>query len=208
MQHTEALFRQNGQKKIFPKHSLLFQRDDPAEVLYYLVSGCVRAYFSYPDGTEKVICYVEDGNLVGEEVLKDSPRRIVDVDAVRDTVLYSLSREQIDLLCEEDPSFRSNLMKMMMQKIDLLTHWIYYSRFSTGEERLSCFLADHMDDSRTVSFTQTDIARVTGLSRISVGNILKNFESQGIIIRQYGKVYIKDQKKLQAMFEKQPDSKK
>ena len=101
MQHLPALFRQYGRPRRFPAGTQIFQKDAPAEEIFYLERGKVRAYLLYPDGAERTLCFVERGNLVGEEAVARPPVRIVCVDAVTDLLMYSMDADQLLRGCME-----------------------------------------------------------------------------------------------------------
>ena len=67
-----ALFRQYGRLRRFCAGQQIFLKDSPARELYFLERGKVRAYLLYPDGIERTLCFVERGNLIGEEADRKS----------------------------------------------------------------------------------------------------------------------------------------
>ena len=70
MRYLPEMFRRCGSLRRFAAGDQIFQKDAPAGEIYYLERGKVRAYLLYPDGTERTLCFVERGNLVGEEAVK------------------------------------------------------------------------------------------------------------------------------------------
>ena len=150
-------------------------KDDPADKIYYLESGKVRAYLLYPDGTERTLCFVERGNLVGEEMAAIPPVRIVCVDAVTNLVMYSMTVSQVLEWCFRDQRTIQELMALYMRKIELLSSWIFYAQFQQNSANLACFLHSKTTDHCEVYYTQEQIASVTGMSRVSVSNCLRNF---------------------------------
>ena len=101
----------------------------------------MRAYYIYPDGTDRTLCFVGRGNLVGEEVMAHPPLRIDYVDAVTDVLLYSLDHDTLMALLLQSPAALDGLMALFMKKIELLCSWIFYAQFRQNSEKLACFLA-------------------------------------------------------------------
>ena len=184
------LFRRFGTRKRFPAGKILFMKGDTASEIYYLEKGRVRAYLLYPDGEERTLCYVEQGNLAGEEVVAKPPRRIVCADAVTDIRVIAMSGSVLQQHCFEDREVLQELMALFMRKIELLANWIFYGQFSHNDARLACFLYDQSDRSTGVSFTQEQIAVVTGMSRASVSKLLHRFEADGLIETGYGRIRV------------------
>ena len=199
--HLAAGFRAFGHIRRFGPGQLLFHKDDPAEEIYYLASGKVRAFLLYPDGAEQTICYVEQGYLVGEELMGEPARRIVSADSAGRCVLYALNFRELTALFQQDPAALRELLAIYMGKIELLSNWIYYSRFPRAEARVACFLCDHCHAGEAVSYTQEQIASVTDMSRVSVSKALKRFEEDGLIEKRYGGVAVKDREALKSIFE-------
>ena len=188
--HLAELFRRVGTRRRLPAGRILFMKGDEAREIYYLEKGRVRAYLLYPDGEERTLCYVEQGYLAGEEVVANPPRRIVCADAVSDVTVIVMSGEKLQQHCFEDPEVLRELMALFMQKIELLSNWIFYGQFSHNDARLACFLYDQSDRGNGIPFTQEQIAVVTGMSRVSVSKLLHRFEADGLIETGYGLVRV------------------
>jgi len=62
------IFKEYGQKKTFQSGEILFMKNDPADYLYYIIDGRLRAFLPYPDGSERTLCYFSNNNLAGEEI--------------------------------------------------------------------------------------------------------------------------------------------
>lgn len=203
MQHLPALFRQYGRPRRFPAGTQIFQKDAPAEEIFYLERGKVRAYLLYPDGAERTLCFVERGNLVGEEAVARPPVRIVCADAVTDLLMYSMDADRLLRGCMEQGERLPELMALFMKKIQLLSSWIFYAQFTRNEAKLACFLYSSTQARPEVRYTQEQIAAVTGMSRVSVSNCLRQLARQGMVRQNYGQVRVLDRQGLQRLFGQQ-----
>ena len=184
------LFRRYGQPRQYRAGKILFMKNDEAKEIYYLEKGRVRAYLLYPDGAERTLCYVERGNLVGEEVTALPPLRIVCADAASDIRVIAMSGSVLQRHCQEDSALLRELMALYMQKIELLSNWIFYGQFSHNEARLACFLYDQSARAPGVPLTQEQIAVVTGMSRVSVSKLVQRFDNDGLIRKGYGNIQV------------------
>lgn len=198
MHHIPALFLQNGTPRSFSAGQQIFLKDAPAGEIYYLKEGRVRAYLLYPDGSERTLCFVEHGNLVGEEAVAQPPLRIVCVDAVTDLLMYSMDAGSLLAACAADPDSLPELMALFMKKIELLSSWIFYAQFTQNSAKLACMLYSSADGQ--IHYTQEQIAAVTGMSRVSVSNCLKKFEVEGLIHRSYKHIRVLDRPGLRKLF--------
>lgn len=198
--HLPELFRQHGKRRRFQKGQQLFLKDEPAKDIYYLESGKVRAYLLYPDGSERTLCFVERGNLVGEEAAAIPPVRIVCADAVTDLEMYSMTAQQLMDGCYQDRNMLPELMALYMQKIELLSSWIFYAQFQQSSAKLACFLYSKTAEYREVHYTQEQIAAVTGMSRVSVSNRLRDFAAKGLLYQGYRCIRVLNRPALRSLF--------
>lgn len=200
LEYLSAVFRVHGRKCTFDRGAQLFQKNDEAQELYFLESGRVRAYLLYPDGSERTLCYVENGNLVGEEIMAIPPQRIVCADAATDCVTFVLTKERLMQLSQTDHLITQELLAMYMQKIELLSNWIFYGQFSHSEARIACLLYDNSEKNSKIIYTQEEIAAVTGMSRVSVSQCIKHFAEKGLIEKGYGYLHVLNRQGLREYF--------
>lgn len=200
IQHIPALFRQHGRLRRFSAGQQIFLKDSPAEEIYYLERGKVRAYLLYPDGMERTLCFVERGNLVGEEAVARPPVRIVCADAVTDLMMYGMDVNMLLRECVIDPNSLPELMALFMKKIELLSSWIFYAQFTQNSAKLACFLYSNTERCMEVLYTQEQIAAVTGMSRVSVSNCLREFAKKGLITQAYKRIRVLNRHGLRQLF--------
>ena len=200
LERLATAFRVHGQKRSFGRGAQLFQKNDEAQELYFLETGRVRAYLLYPDGSERTLCYVESGNLVGEEIMAIPPKRIVCADAATDCVAYVLTKESLMRLSQTDHRITTELLAMYMQKIEILSNWLFYGQFSRNEARIACLLYDNSEKSPKIIYTQEEIAAVTGMSRVTVSQCIKNFAEKGLVEKGYGYLIVQNRQGLREYF--------
>ncbi len=199
-----ALFRRYGRIRRFTAGRQIFMRGDPADEIYYLERGKVRAYLLYPDGTERTLCFVEEGNLVGEEVVAEPPERIVCVEAETDLLMYGMDAGTLLKGCTGETESLAELMVLYMKKIELLCGWIFYAQFTRNDAKLACFLYSNTNGRQTeVRYTQEQIAAVTGMSRVSVSNCLRDFAERGLVRQAYKRIIVLDRDGLKRVFGEQ-----
>lgn len=203
MQYIPAMFRQHGSPRRFSAGEQIFLKDTPAKEIYYLERGKVRAYLLYPDGTERTLCFVERGNLVGEEAVGCPPVRIVCADAATDLLMYVMSAEALLACCAAEAGSLPELMALFMKKIELLSSWIFYAQFTRNEAKLACFLYSNTKDRPEVQYTQEQIGSVTGMSRVSVSNCLRDFQRSGLVQVSYKRIRVLNRNGLRGLFGEQ-----
>ena len=176
MHYIPALFRQYGSLRRFCAGQQIFLKDSPAQELYFL----------------------ERGN-VGRPAV-----RIVCADAATDLVMYSMDLDTLLRACAAERGNWAELLALFMKKIELLSSWIFYAQFIQNSAKLACFLFSNTEETRTaVHYTQEQIAAVTGMSRVSVSNLIGKFAEEGLVSQGYRSIRVLDRERLRALFGKQ-----
>lgn len=195
------LFREYGTVRRYFAGQQLFLKGMDAEEIYFLERGKVRAYILYPDGTERTLCFVERGNLVGEEAVGIPPIRIVCADAAEDLLMYGMHAQTLLQIAGQVPACLPELLPLFMKKIEVLSNWIFYAQFTQNNAKLACFLYSNADGGGRVRYTQEQIAAVTGMSRPSVSKGLKLLESRGLLRRGYRVIQVERRGELLEYFD-------
>ncbi|MDF1756822.1 MAG: patatin-like phospholipase family protein [Legionellaceae bacterium] len=113
-------------------NTVLFQQNDPADSLYILMYGFLRALKKDASGQERVIGEISAGNVVGEiGCLCDEPRT-ASIYAIRDSILLKLTPEAFDDLVGRHPAV---MMGIATQSIKRLVNPNKYS----PKRDTSCF---------------------------------------------------------------------
>lgn len=77
--------------QIFKKGQVIFQKNDPADSLYIVISGSVEIYM--PREPDNVIVKLGDGQIFGEMGMLYGQTRNASVRAVEDTQLFHISEK-------------------------------------------------------------------------------------------------------------------
>ena len=195
------IFRENGSVKRFKAKEIIFQKNDTADYIYLLTEGKVRAYMLYPNGTERTLCFVERGNLVGEEVFSENHQRIVNADAVTNAVLYCMDGKSLLYSCLQSNVNLEILLAFFMKKITLLSSLIFYSQFMKNDRKIAYYLYSNFKmGKKTIYYTHEQIAETTGMNRVSATKILNDFEKKGLIKLNYKYIHILKEKELEDIF--------
>ncbi len=98
----------------------LFQKGDPAECLYFLVSGRVAVQNKTGFGERtQVVALLDPGAPVGEKGLLGGSNRGATLNAVKDSELLALSYESFERLVGDDPSLAIKLLKWLLKRVSL-----------------------------------------------------------------------------------------
>lgn len=200
--NLEEIFRKNGFRKNFSMGNIIFQKGDLADLIYFLADGKVRAYTTYANGIEKTLCFVEKGNLVGEEVFAENPVRIVSVNAVTNVTMYCIDKNSLLQICADNKPCIEALFVFYMKKITLLSNFIFTAQFLNNDQKIAYYLySNYKKDNEYIYYTHEQISAITGMSRVSTTKILNNFKDTGLIDLNYKYIHVLNIRGLEEIFQ-------
>lgn len=145
------------------KRELIFLEGEEGNSIYILAEGGVQLYKTAADGREIVINTIRAGEIFGEVVLFEQNEYPVSAVALENSLVFRLSRQQIDCLLVVD-SFRRDFIGMLMRKQRYLTDRILYLTGHDVEERFFFFLQQQFGRRREyrITLSKKDIAAAIG----------------------------------------------
>jgi NTE family protein/lysophospholipid hydrolase len=100
-----------------PSGETLIRQGEPADCMYLLVIGRLRAYVERAEGDEIVVGEVGRGEVVGEMALLIDEPRSATIRAVRDSELLKLSKEVFDRFIERHPQALKQIARVNLMRL-------------------------------------------------------------------------------------------
>lgn len=94
---------------------LIFERDDAADALYLIESGCLRATYEYEDHCELIQETMVAGTVAGELTMLSASKRNATVVAERDSKLWKLDQQGLEKLEKERPEIARRFVKIVLK---------------------------------------------------------------------------------------------
>jgi CRP/FNR family cyclic AMP-dependent transcriptional regulator len=198
--HADALknvpfFRRLSQKDVaalakrlimrrFGSGQIIFHLGDPAGLLYIITNGKIKISHASSDGQEAVLAILGNGDFFGELALLDDSPRSATAEAIEPTETLTLHRDDFLSFLDNNPLFARHVLNILAFRIRHLNNQISDIFFLDLPARLArtlLLLADQHGkpvDKGTVielSLTQTDLAEMTGATRVSINKALGRF---------------------------------
>ncbi len=108
------------EKVFYAADTEIFQKGDPAECLYLLISGRVAVQNKTGFGERtQVIALLDTGAPVGEKGLLGGRSRGATLTAVKDSELLVLTHQSFDTLTDEYPVLAIKLLKWLLNRVSL-----------------------------------------------------------------------------------------
>jgi len=191
----------NVTRKTLGAEQILFQKGDPADALWGVLSGRIVVEVRTGDGKEMVLDAFGEGAVFGEVgVLDFGPRRL-EARAAQKSELFRLERKHFLKHLQTSPElcFRvfSLLCSHLRETTENLEDTALYKLPNRLAKRLIQLAADSVADNGTIlHIVQSDLANMLAVNRQAVNRHLRVFEKDGLIALRRQEIEIIDQQAL------------
>jgi len=189
----------------YDRDGSVYLRGDEPTALYGVAGGRIRFSAASAEGKEVVLDYAGQGQWFGEIGLFDDGPRVVDATAAEASVLFVLARRELIALCRREPELMFRFLELFSRRIRSAEDIIVDSAFLTLPARLARKLLNLSADAERVEqadgvvalrISQDELGRLAGVTRESAGRQLKQWEREGLVAVDYGRVRIVDPARL------------
>lgn len=172
----------------FGTGQIVFHHGDPGGLLYIVSKGKVKITHSTADGQEAMLAIVGAGDFFGELALLDDSPRSATAEALEPTETLTLHREDFMRYIQDNPDFALHVLQTMARRIRRLNNQVSDIFFLDLPARLARQLLELADEHGRetadgiliqISLTQTDLAEMTGATRVSINKALGRFRRAG-----------------------------
>lgn len=195
-------FVKYGVRRQYRSGEVLLEKGAPSTQAGFLVKGQLRTFCLGPSGDEISLFYLGPGNLFGSSALVYHAKVMVSVSAISPAEVYLLAADRFWKLWQEHGYPPQDLMAHFVRRITMLSDYICCSHFLEDDKRVAYFLHTCCASSGpAIPYTHEQIAAITGMSRVSVTRILKQFREAGILRQAYRRIEILDPQRLSEVFD-------
>ncbi len=130
--------------KKLKKHQFLLQEDQWATDDYFLLSGCVKSYYTDTSGKMHILLFaVQDWWITDYEAYYYQKKAKVNIDCMEDTEVLCLSNENREKLCGELHEIEHFFRKKTNRRNVALQNRILSLLSSTAKERYEKFIQEY-----------------------------------------------------------------
>ena len=178
---------------------------DPAEELWVVLSGEVKAYVVDADGNEVIHAFVGPGMTTGEPgYFADERTRILFVGAVQASTVIVLSRRHLDPFIADHPVVKDRVLEGLATTSRWQTAMLSSAARRPLRDRLILRLLELVDASPerksghavTPKISQSTLAAMIGVSRENVNRALSGLAIDGAIRQEGGRYVLVDEDRL------------
>jgi CRP/FNR family transcriptional regulator, cyclic AMP receptor protein len=191
--------------RTFPRGAAVYAPDDPGESVLLLTEGRVKIRTVTPDGRETILVFVEPGELFGELALVDPAPRDEYAEAVQDSRLLAIPRDELLGLIARRPDVALSVTKLLGLRLRRVENRLKNILFRSTRERLVALLLELVGSHGRlvaggwevgVRLTHQDFANLIGSSRESVTLTLGRLQRDGLIAVVRRRVVVRDRARL------------
>ncbi|HRF73003.1 MAG TPA: Crp/Fnr family transcriptional regulator [Accumulibacter sp.] len=183
---------------------ILFHKGDTPTGFYLIVYGQVKLAFTSPQGGEKVVDILPQGQTFGEAVMFTDKPFMVYAQALADSLVLHISKTAIIEELDSDPRLgRKMIAGLSMRLHQLMNDVESYSLHSGRRRIIGYLLRDHVDEHTssiivTLPTNKGVIASRLNLTQEHFSRILHELSEKGLIVVEGRKIHIADVDALRA----------
>lgn len=214
---TEAeldIVAQRVRQRRYKDGDRIFHRNDPGVALYVIVSGKVKIHNETPDGTDCIICILDEGEFFGDLAVIDGAERSADASTVEPTELLMLTKDDLHDIISRYPRISLHLLATLAGRLRRTTEaYLAYSTLDVnGRLAMQLLRLSEQHGVRNAEgeridlrLTQTDLGALVGASRESVNKVMGYFRRQGYIsVDDRQQITVRNRQALQRLCEMSP----
>jgi CRP-like cAMP-binding protein len=180
------------------KGDILFHKNDPCTGFHLLVYGQVKLAFTSPQGSEKVVEILTQGQSFGEAVMFMEKPYIVFAQALTDSLLLHISKSAVFAELERDHNLCRKMLAGMAMRLHQLMNDVESYSLHSGKQRIIGYLLRELSDEDlsgtniaiTLPTNKGVIASRLNLTQEHFSRILHELTELALIIVEGRKIHI------------------
>lgn len=177
----ESIMEKYAVKSNFPAKTVLYEPCNVIDAIFYIKSGRTKHYVINEDGSEKMLYTLSPGWFFGEcAVLLDQETCVYSATEIPSQI-YKISRDNFNMLIDENKHFRNAVLRCCVQKVLILTYEVENLSFNSCKDRLKRLFGSFVDKDNIeeagwynikISYTHYDLGVIIGATRVTVSKLV------------------------------------
>lgn len=189
----------------------LFQKGDPGDRLFGVLSGRVKVHTTSPEGKEVTLNLFKEGQFFGEIALLDELPRTADAMAMAPSELLVIHRRDFMPLVESEGRLAMHIIRLLCQRVRVASEMVEDAAFLPLELRLAKHLLRLVGTYGQpvaggieigLRLSQQELAHMMATTRESVNKQLQAWAQAGWIDLRRSRVTVTDVAALEALLDK------
>jgi CRP-like cAMP-binding protein len=166
----------------------VYAQGDPADSIFYIQSGKVKATVVSEQGKEAVVALLGANDFFGEGCLAGQPLRLATVSAMTECVVVRIAKSDITSVIHNEPAFAELFIAHLLARNSRVEEDLVDLLFNSSEKRLArvlLLLANFGKEGRPepiiAKISQETLAEMIGTTRSRVSHFMNKFRQLGFI---------------------------
>lgn len=185
-----------AKSKKYKKGEYIYQPDDTADSLYIINKGLVRIFHLTESGKEQLVRFLNPGDFTGELAVFRTSHHDSFAEAVKDTTVCMVTREDLQSLLSKYPAISLKIMEEFSNRLDQSEKQTTLVATEKVEARLAMFLVELLEEGEKeviLPMTKKDLASYLGTTPETLSRKLSSLEERDLIKQVTNKrIIIKD----------------
>ena len=188
-------------EKTAERGELILLEGEPAETLFFVVSGAVKVFKTSTEGKEQILNIVRPGESFNDVPIFDDGLSPASVQAMVPVALYGVRKNDLMNIAQQHPQIALNIIRVLAEQVRQLMSLVEDLSFRHVIGRVARILLEHSGDETGPKprLTQQEMAAMAGTAREVVGRSLKALEEEGAIRFERHRIIITDKGTLKEM---------
>ena len=172
----------------YRKDQIVYRQGDPADSVFYIRNGKVKATVVSEQGKEAVVALLGADDFFGEGCLAGQPLRLSTASAMAQCVIVRIAKADITRVIHEEPAFAELFISHLLARNSRVEEDLVDQLFNSSEKRLArilLLLANFGKESRPepviAKISQETLAEMIGTTRSRVSFFMNKFRELGLI---------------------------
>lgn len=186
-------------EKAVERGGIILFEGEPAEVLYFVISGVVKIYKTSADGKEQILHLIRPGESFNDVPVFNGGANLATAEAMGPVVLYRIEKTDLVTILKDCPQVSLNILRVLSEKMTRLVMLVEDLSFRHVTGRVARILLEYTGDggAQRPRLTQQEMAAMAGTVREVIGRALKSLEKDGLVRIERHRIIITDKKSLQ-----------
>jgi CRP/FNR family transcriptional regulator, cyclic AMP receptor protein len=180
--------RHGGSILKYGDKQVVYCQGDPADALFYIVSGMFKVTIHSEFGKEAVIAFLGPGDFFGEGCLDGQLLRGSTIATTSISEVARFDRTVIARVLRDDPAFANLFLRFLLDRNQKLQADLIDQLFNSSEKRLARILLmlansaiGNQSNLITIPISQEMLANMVGTTRSRINQFMNKFRKLGYI---------------------------
>lgn len=176
----------------YKKGEIIYRAEEESDSLYIVNKGKIRIYRLSENGREQLLRILKPGDFTGELALFRTSKHESYAEAMVNTSVCMIRREDLQMLLEKYPSISMKVLQEFSRRLGETERQT--ARFATEkvETRIALFLAEFAEDAEEglefkLPMSKKDLASYLGTTPETISRKLGQLEDEGYIRQKSGR---------------------